>query len=463
MQNKNASIEGIRIGIVGSGVSGLSLASLAKRKKARVFVSDSGAFRETAAKQLESMGIAFEFGEHGPRLWESDLIVLSSGVAPSAVPVQEARKRGIPLVGELDFVAPYLKGKRVGVTGSNGKSTTTALLGHLLQKMGMKAAAVGNIGSPLADYADLPLDVLVMELSSFQLFWANRLPVDVAVVTNLDPDHIDWHGSYENYVAAKANLLRMQKAGSWAILQGRDLHFFQEFDAVRKISLGSNDEFPTEGRIVMGEREAVLWTEKGPKRLFTFDSLPLLGKHNLENAAMAMAALEALGFDASTAEPLLGSFSALPHRCEAVATINGVRYVDDSKGTNVAASVTALGSLPGVKLVILGGQGKGEDYTPLAQAVKRHARLALVMGTEREKICDALKDAGFEGIRKVRDMEEAVATAYREALAGETVLLSPACTSWDAYPNYKERGKHFQRLVLGIREGEGLGEPAEGN
>jgi UDP-N-acetylmuramoylalanine--D-glutamate ligase len=178
---------------------------------------------------------------------------------------------------------------------------------------------------------------------------------------------------------------------------------------------------------------------------------------------MAMAALEALGFDASAAEPLLESFSALPHRCEAVATINGVRYVDDSKGTNVAASVTALGSLPGVKIVILGGQGKGEDYTPLAQAVKRHARIALVMGTERDKICDALEFAGFEGIRKVQDMEEAVAAAYREALPGETVLLSPACTSWDAYPNYKERGKHFQRLVLGIREGKGLGEPSEGN
>ncbi len=457
----DASIEGIRIGIVGSGVSGLSLASLAKRKKARVFVSDSGPFRESAARQLESMGIDFEFGGHGGALWESDLIVLSSGVAPSAVPVQEAKRRGIPLVGELDFVAPYLKGKRVGVTGSNGKSTTTALLGHLLQGMGRKAAAVGNIGNPLADYADLPIDVLVMELSSFQLFWANRLSVDVAIVTNLDPDHIDWHGSYENYVAAKANLLRMQQAGSWAILQGRDLRFFREAAHVKKVSLGADEEFPTDGWIEMGEREAVLWRGTTPKRLFAFERLPLLGKHNLENAAMAMAAIELLGFDAGRAELLLEGFSALPHRCEEVATINGVRYVDDSKGTNVAASVTALGSLPGVKIVILGGQGKGEDYAPLAQAVKRHARVALIMGTERDKICDALKESGFEGVLKVRDMEEAVRKAFLEARPGETVLLSPACTSWDAYPNYKERGRHFQRLVHAIREGERFDESSE--
>jgi len=456
------SIEGLKIGIIGSGLSGLSLAALAKRKKARVFVSDCGEPHESREQQMASLGIDFEFGGHGARLWESDLIVLSSGISPSAMPVMEAANRRIPVVGELDFVAPYLRGRLIGVTGSNGKSTTTALVGHLLEGLGEKAAAIGNIGRPLGDYADAELDFVVMELSSFQLHWASSLAVEVSIVTNLDPDHIDWHGSYEKYVAAKAKLLSMQKPGGWAVLQSRDLGFFNTVTSVRKVALGwKNDGTQTDGRIEMQESEATLWRDGIPKRLFAYESLPLLGRHNRENAAMAMAAIELLGLDIRRAEPLLGTFSALPHRCEAVTTISGVTYVDDSKGTNVAAAVTALESLPGKKIVILGGQGKGEAYEPLAEAVKRSARLALVMGTEREKIQEALQKAGFKGVIPVRDMEEAVERAHREALAGETVLLSPACTSWDAYPNYKERGKHFQRLVHAIQGGEALGNSPE--
>lgn len=445
------SLEGKKIGVVGSGLSGISLASLAARKKACPFVSDNGPCKPNAVEQLSSLGIAFEFGGHGSRLWESDMIVLSSGISPTAAPVKEAEKRGIPVIGELDFVAPFLKGKLVGVTGSNGKSTTTALLGHLLKSMGKNAESIGNIGRPIADYADVELDFLVMELSSFQLHWASNLPVEVSIVTNLDPDHLDWHGSYEKYVEAKANLLKMQEAGKWAILQARELGHFTNVPSVKKCVLEWELESGgAECRIEMGGVEAVFWREGRPERLFRYESLSLLGRHNLENAAMAMAAIALLGFEPVQAEPALSTFLALPHRCEAVAVIDGVSYVDDSKGTNVAASVTALSSLPGVKIVILGGQGKGEDYGPLAAAVKEHARVAIVLGTEREKIVKALEKEGFEGIIQVGCMEEAVEKAHKEARAGETVLLSPACTSWDAYPNYKERGKHFQRIARAI-------------
>lgn len=455
------SLEGIRIGVVGAGLSGISLARLAARKKAGVFVSDSGARTEDAAGKMSSLGIDFEFGGHGPRLWESDMILLSSGISPASPPVKEAGKRGIPIIGELDFVAPFLKARLVGVTGSNGKSTTTALVGHLLSGLGEKAAAIGNIGRPVADYADEDLDYLVMELSSFQLHWAKDLAVEIAVVTNLDPDHIDWHGSYENYVSAKANLLRMQKPGGWAIVQQRDLQHFKDASWVQKVALDWKQGQENGFSVRMGEKEAVLLGNRGPRLLYRYESLPLLGKHNLENAAMAMTAIELLGLDTEKAESLLASFSALPHRCEAVARIDGVDYVDDSKGTNVAASVTALGSLPGRKVVILGGKGKGEDYSPLAEAVKKHARLALVLGEEREKIVEALRRSGFQGVIPVEGMEEAVQRAYGEALPGETVLLSPACTSWDSYPNYKERGKHFQKLVRMIQGGKRLGDSQE--
>lgn len=455
-------LEGVKIGVIGAGLSGISLAFLAARKQAVVFVSDCGTFREKTAEELASRGIGFEFGGHGPRLWESDVIVLSSGISPSAQPLREAERRGIPIVGELDFVAPHLKGRLVGVTGSNGKSTTTELVGHLLKGLGEKAAAIGNIGRPLADYADSDFDFLVMELSSFQLNWASELPVEVAIVTNLDPDHLDWHGSYENYVAAKANLLRMQKPGKWAIIQERELDFFKGNPSIRRLALGWESGItPGDGRIEMGDSEAILWREGVSRRLFRYGNLPLLGRHNLENTAMAMAAIDLLGFDVSRAETLLASFPALPHRCEAVATIDGVNYVDDSKGTNVAASMTALRSLPGVKIVILGGQGKGEEYAPLAEAVKKHARIAIVLGAEREKIVEALRRAEYERIIPVENMEEAVEIAHRESCPGETVLLSPACTSWDAYPNYKERGKHFQRLVHAMQGGETGGDCPE--
>lgn len=452
------SLDGVKIGIIGAGLSGLSLAGLAVRKKASVFVSDLGSRREIAAVEMASKGIGFEFEGHGPRLWQSDLIVLSSGISPSAPAVKKAQELGIPVVGELDFVAPYLRGRLVGVTGSNGKSTTTALVGHLIQGLGRKAAAIGNIGKPVADYADSDLEFLAIELSSFQLYWARELPVEVSIVTNLDPDHLDWHGSYGNYVAAKANLLKMQKPGSWAIVQEKDLGFFNDLASLRQIGLGwGADGLEKGNRIEMGEREALLWRQEECRVLFHYDRVPLLGRHNLENAAMAMAAVELLGLGAESAEHLLETFPSLPHRCEAVASIGGVEYVDDSKGTNVAASVTALGSLPGVKVVILGGQGKGEEYGSLAEAVKKHARVAIVMGTERERIVEALKLGGVERILSVRDMEEAVLQASREARPGETVLLSPACTSWDAYPNYKERGLHFRRLVRSIQGGDEIG------
>ena len=456
------SLEGVKVGIIGAGLSGIALASLAAMKKADVFVSDCGGCRGEGSETMASLGIGHEFGAHEPRLGESDMIVLSSGISPAALPIKEANERGIPIVGELDFVAPYLRGRLVGITGSNGKSTTTALVGHLLEGMGEKAAAIGNIGRPLADYADADLDFLVMELSSFQLHWARTLSVEIAIVTNLDPDHLDWHGSYERYIGAKANLLRMQKPGNWAILQARELKYFEDIPSIRRVALEWDHwGIPSDGRIEMGDIESVLWRERVPTRLFRYENLSLLGRHNLENAGMAMAAIQLLGLDAGRAESLLASFPALPHRCEAVATIDGVNYVDDSKGTNVAASVTALGSLPGPKVVILGGQGKGEEYAPLAEAVKKHARIALVLGEEREKIVEALQRAKIERIIPVRDMEEAVERAHREALPGETVLLSPACTSWDAYPNYKERGKHFKKLVLAIQGGESVGDPPE--
>jgi UDP-N-acetylmuramoylalanine--D-glutamate ligase len=443
-----------RLTVVGAGVSGTALALLAARMGARVFVSEErDSFPEGAADRLEKAGVTWETGGHSARAFEADALLLSSGVSPRAFCVEEAGRRHIPVVGELDFVVPRLRGRIVGVTGSNGKSTLTALCGHLLEKAGAKAAVGGNIGEAASLFADEDFDFVVLELSSFQLHWAHTLKSAVAVVTNLAPDHIDWHGSYEAYVAAKAKAISLQDGSGWAVVQERDRGALglEGGGLDRTAALSWDDRPPgAAGHIFMGKDSAVLRLGGEERLLFRYAGIPLLGKHNLENAAMALAAVSLLGVSVSAARAGLADFRPLPHRCERVGEIGGVTYVDDSKGTNVAASVTALSSIEGRKIAILGGKGKGEDYAPLAEAVAREADAAVLLGAEKDRIEAALRSVGFSNIQKAADMEEAVFAARRLARPGMVVLLSPACTSWDMYESYKKRGEHFRAVVRSL-------------
>ena len=347
----------------------------------------------------------------------------------------------------------------IGITGSNGKSTTTALAGYLLQKAGFSAEVAGNIGKSLADFAFVQRDFLVVELSSFQLHWNTRFACDLAMVTNLAPDHIDWHGSYAEYIRAKAKILSTQSPGGFAIVQETErsvLFGDREDDAHEVLAFSWDGMQSSHGRKLLADEKArhVLFRDEtgAEELLFSFDDVPLIGKHNMENAAFAAGAIRMLTGKGIMRGPLFSGFKGLAHRCEFVANIRGVTYVDDSKGTNVAASATALRSLTGPKIVILGGQGKGEEYAPLAEAVKSEAVAAVVLGAEKERIVKALKEAAFPHIHEVSSMEEAVQTASTLAFPQSTVLLSPACTSWDMYPNYKKRGEHFQQLVLALED-----------
>ncbi len=433
-----------RITVVGAGVSGQAIALWAKKLGASVFVTD---MKKELAPEIclgfRNAGIEWETGGHSPRCCECDQMVVSSGVSPACEAVKQAEGRGIPVVGELEFLAPWLPGKTIAVTGTNGKTTTTALLGHLLRCRGQSVAVVGNIGEPLANAAGTAVDYTVMELSSFQLHWNKSFTPQVALLTNLAPDHIDWHGSYENYVADKLKVFGRPGKGNWEIVQARDAALVPSGGSV--CTLGG-----TEGTRIYWDDQAV-WLERdsGREKLFDRSQLSLVGQHNLENAAMAGAALALI--DKSFA-PLQGlsDFLPPPHRCQLVRVRRGVTWVDDSKGTNVASTRTALEGIDGPKIIILGGKGKGEKYETLAQTVKARARNVILIGAESDKIEAALREAGVQSIHRTSCMEEVVSTADGLARPGDTVLLSPACTSWDMYQSYEQRGDHFKRLVMAL-------------
>ena len=442
--------QGDVVTIIGAGISGIGLTKLAKKLGMRVFVSENK--KEITYQQheeLNELGVEYELGGHTERAFDCDAILLSSGISPISTAVLSALKKNVPCIGEIDFISTYLSSKLIGITGSNGKTTTTSLVAHILNRMGVSCAASGNIGNSLADYVGTSYEFLAVELSSFQLHWANRIQCDVAVITNIAPDHIDWHGSFDEYVASKRRLLSLQRAEGWSILQERDRSILGKDLRTRTICLswGSDD---TPWRICMNECFAHLNTPERRIPLFSYENLPLVGKHNMENIAMACTAVWCLTNGVPDSRTLY-EFTPLHHRCEIIEEIDGVLYIDDSKGTNVAASSTAMESIKGRKIVILGGQGKGEDYTPLAKTAAREAEWAVLLGAEADKIEMALRKESFTNIYRAADMTEAVRFARSTASAGMVVLLSPACTSWDMYPNYKARGEHFKQAVLDVK------------
>lgn len=446
--------KGKKISVIGAGVSGRSLADLAGKLGAEVFVSDSKKIAEETIRSFEAMGIKWEEDGNTERVLKCDEVVLSSGISQDLPLLSLAASKKIPVTGELDFVYPFMTGRITVVTGSNGKTTTASMIGFFLKKAGVASTTGGNIGNPAASTVYNNNDFLVLELSSFQLSSINKFKCNLAVVTNLAPDHIDWHGSYEKYVEAKANVIRSLTPRGYAIYQERDakvlnvpegmgfpLSWQKPDNSKQGIYL---DKENSAAFICLNERENLI-------ELFDFEAVKVLGSHNIENAAMASAALLLLGL--GPLDPaVISEYEPPSHRCAFAGSFKGITFVDDSKGTNVAASVTAMSSLEGDKVMILGGQGKGEDYAPLAEAVLKYAKHVFLLGTEKEKISLAFDDAGYKSYSLVSNMEEAVERAYRNAVTGDTVLLSPACTSWDMYPDYMARGEHFCKIVKGIME-----------
>ena len=443
-----------RLSVIGAGVSGQGLALLAKNLGAEVFVSEQKNISDDIKKIFTENNIKFEENGNTEKVFDGvDEILISSGISPKSEILIEAEKRGLKLTGELDFVLPHIKAKNlICVTGSNGKSTVTSLTGHILSRAGLKAGTGGNLGTASSTFTNENenFDAVVLELSSFQLARAkNNLHSKISIVTNIAPDHIDWHGSFENYVEAKSRVLSLRDSEGWGIIQDRDFEILNASGKIITLSWNKIPEHKAQGHIFMNEeaREALFIHDDKSEKLFYFSDTDLIGSHNLENVAMCLCAAKLLGVDISNAEFLLEGYKPLPHRCEHAGTINGVQYIDDSKGTNVAATITAMTCIKGRKVIILGGQGKGEDYTPLAEAVKKNCDWAVLIGEEAGKIQKALENCGYKNFKRASSMEEAVDICESLAKLGMVVLLSPACTSWDMYKSYKARGEHFCKIV----------------
>ncbi|MEG1836914.1 MAG: UDP-N-acetylmuramoyl-L-alanine--D-glutamate ligase [Synergistaceae bacterium] len=438
-----------KISIFGAGVSGRSLSLLAKKMGATVFVSDSNELSLDTVTFFRVNSINFESSCNSAKLFDADEIIVSSGISPDNPMLLEAVNRGITVKGELDFISQFIDCPVIAVTGSNGKTTTTSMIGDLLKKAGYKVGICGNIGNPIAKVIGEDYDYIVAELSSFQLYRAKTFKCDIAIVTNLAPDHITWHGSYENYVKSKAKIISSLRDNGFAIYQKRDELAF-EFGNVKKLPLSWSNVSEIDGIYLDSEeRKIYLRKESKVNCLLDFNIVKLLGNHNLENVAMVVSVLSILNLTINKEDII--SFVPPKHRCAFVEKIKGITFVDDSKGTNVAASVTAMTSISGRKIVILGGQGKGEDYSLLAETVIAQARYVVLIGEEKLKIANVLDKYNYREYKFADNMAEAVDVAYSLATENDIVLLSPACTSWDMYPSYAVRGDDFVNCVKTIK------------
>ena len=404
-----------RVLVVGLARSGRAAAAAVNARGSDVVAFD-------ANSDLDIGGIEGEIllGEWSDALlFGVELVVKSPGVPADAPPIAAARARAIPVISEIELGARLLTNPIIGITGTNGKTTTTALLGAMFAAAGMPAEVAGNIGRPLTSLVGTtsPETWVVCELSSFQLEDVETLHCRIAVLLNLEPDHLDRHGSYEDYRDAKLRIFETQTKDDLAIVPRG---FGPLPGEARRLEFGGDDELPAE---------------------------PLIpGSHNRENAAAATAAARAAVVPEAAIAEALRTFPGVEHRIEGLATIAGARYVNDSKATNVAAALRALASFPGArKLVILGGRGKAEPYEALAAAFEPNDR-AYLIGEATEAIAAALGSAGVT-FERSGDLAAAVAAAAAEAREGDVVLLSPACASYDQFTDYEERGQEFGKLV----------------
>jgi UDP-N-acetylmuramoylalanine--D-glutamate ligase len=427
--------------------SGLASVELLKQRGFEVRATDSRPLSTMpkAAEALERLDIPFE--PQAPAVFENcDWIVLSPGVPADLEPVEAARRHGVNVIGEVELAGMFLQGKIIGITGSNGKTTTTALVGHILGESGIPAQVGGNIGMAVTAMVSTsrPDQWNVLELSSFQLETIRDFRADIGVCLNVTPDHLDRHHTLDNYATAKGRLFETQRPADYGVLNADDAQCV----AYSATMPAQPVWFSSTRAITPG-----VWLDDGKlwfdgEFLMPAAEIPIRGGHNVENTMAAAAAARLAGAPLADIARAVRSFRAVEHRLEFVRQVRGVDFYNDSKATNVDATLKAIDAFEGGLWVILGGKDKGSDYTPLLAPLRRKARAALLIGAAAGKIAGQLPD-GVELIPSGK-LDAAIAEAYRRARPGDTVLLAPACASFDQFDNYEHRGKVFKQIVEGL-------------
>jgi UDP-N-acetylmuramoylalanine--D-glutamate ligase len=446
-----------RVLVVGLGKSGVASALFLKAKGARVTVSDSkpqDQLKEQIPVLLDN-GIAVETGGHGERTFGGqDLIVVSPGVPTDSPPLVQARALGENVIGEVELAAQFFPGRIVAITGSNGKTTTTTLMGEIITSAGYRAAVGGNVGTPAISLVEAATadTIAVLEVSSFQLETIQTFRPQVAVVLNVTPDHLDRHRTFAAYADAKARIFENQRAGDFTVLNADDQTCVELaartraqvfwFSRTAEVKQGA---FVREGRILF--RDA-----SGQKEIMLVSEIPLKGAHNVENVLAAVCVGALLGCEPDRIRTAVRNFKAVEHRLEHVATIDGVDYYNDSKATNVDATIKAIESFPANIHLILGGKDKDSDYAVLNDLLRKRVKHVYTIGAAAAKIESQIvssKNGGPE-IDHAETLETAIRHAAVIAKPGDVVLLAPACASFDQFRNYEHRGKVFKQVVSSL-------------
>ncbi len=443
-----------RIVILGSGESGVGAAILAQAKGFDVFVSDMGAIKDKYKVTLVEKNIAFEEGKHSEeKILNASEIIKSPGMPEKAPLVKKAKAQGIKVISEIEFAGRYTDAKKICITGSNGKTTTTMLTHHILTNAGYNVGLAGNVGRSLAlQVATEKHDYYVIELSSFQLDDMYDFKADIAILLNITPDHLDrYEYKFENYALSKYRVVQNQTAADafiYCIDDEATMQYMQQVNPKAKHYPFSIKKKVEEEGAYLIENQITININQNPLNM-TIEQLALQGKHNVYNSMAASIAARLVDVRKENVRESLSDFVNVEHRLEVIATINGVEYINDSKATNVNSVWYALESMNKPVVLIMGGVDKGNDYTQLYDLIKDKVKALICLGVDNSKLMESFSSA-VETIAEARTMNEAVAYSSKLGKKGDVVLLSPACASFDLFQNYEDRGMQFKAAVRSL-------------
>ncbi len=437
--------------VVGLGKSGIAAAEFLCARGANVTANDAQPEEKiAAASRLKEQGIELVAGSHPTSLFENaDLIVASPGVPLALEPFQKAKAAGVPIISEIELASRFLRGRLIGITGSNGKTTTTTLIGEVLKNAGLPTQVGGNIGTPLISLVETSCDdgLTVIELSSFQLEAVASLHLFAAVLLNITPDHLDRYTSMDEYAAAKANIFRNQTPEDLAVLNADDARVVAMRTNAHKAFFSCKRELD-EGIFLRGD-DVIARANGIEKTLISRSEIGIRGAHNLENVMATLAVGLACGAAPDSMRETIRHFKGVEHRLEFVAEINDVKFYNDSKATNVDSTIKALEAFDKGVIMILGGKDKGGDYAPLVPLIQARCEHVILIGAAADQIAAALENT--QPLHRVATLPDAVQLGSALAKTGDVVLLAPACASFDMFDNYEHRGRVFKEAVLQLR------------